>query len=280
MPCQELSLYEETGSQESMSLSKESDGKKTPSSHQAANHYALTFRPSTELTWEDVADNLKKHPNVRAFLVGPLKTAGKVDANEHHHCYIRFPLRQRGYLVRSMFPMKIPWMKAIEPNYSTTFTHVEAVNAYIKYACKGGKPLISHGDFLQSYKKPSKCSEIMDKIKQGYRRTQLEIQYPSMVSQISKMMQHRPSREHETQCLYVWGPPGTGKSTTIHKVFQAFKKLDNRADYYPKMGALKKFWDGYDNQPFVLIDDPGQFNVHYVSIRVHTHTTMPGHQEH
>jgi len=27
-------------------------------------------------------------------------------------------------------------------------------------------------------------------------------------------------------------------------------------DYYQKMGGLKRFWDGYDNQPIVWIDDP------------------------
>ena len=109
----------------------------------------------------------------------------------------------------------------------------------------------------------SKSAQILDLVKQGYRRSQLEEKYPAMTSTIAKLMTHRPTRDFETQCLYVWGPPGTGKSTTIHKVLQAFKKIDWRADYYPKMGALKKFWDGYDNQPFVFIDDPGQFNVRF-----------------
>ena len=88
-----------------------------------------------------------------------------------------------------------------------------------------------------------------------------------MVNHIGKVMAHRPPRHHETKCLYVWGPPGTGKSTTIHRVLKTFQKLDPRAGYYPKMGALKKFWDGYDNQPFVLIDDPGQFNAHFAAFK-------------
>ena len=29
------------------------------------------------------------------------------------------------------------------------------------------------------------------------------------------------------------------------------------------MGGLTKFWDGYDNQPFVVIDDPGLFDPRY-----------------
>ena len=162
-----------------------------------------------------------------------------------------------------MFPTKIAWLKAIEPNFETTHTHVEAVNAYLKYCTKERPPLYKEGDFLNSYKDRSKSGKILDLIKQGYRRSQLETQFPAMVTTVAKLMSHRPSRDFETQCLYVWGPPGTGKSTTIHKVFQAFAKIDWRADYYPKMGALKKFWDGYDNQPFCLIDDPGQFNVKF-----------------
>ena len=34
-------------------------------------------------------------------------------------------------------------------------------------------------------------------------------------------------------------------------------------DFYSKMGGLNKYWDGYDNQPIVVIDDPGLFNIQH-----------------
>ena len=202
--------------------------------------FALTFRPS-EIPIKEIAKTLKRHPNVRAYLIGDLENRGKVDSEPHYHCYLRFRLRQKPYLVRSMFPTKIAWLKAIEPNFTTTHTHVEAVNAYLKYCTKERPALFKEGDFLHSYKDRSKSAQVLDLVKQGYRRTQLETQFPAMVSTIAKLMTHRPFRDFETQCLYVWGPPGTGKSTTIHKVFQALKKIDWRADYYTKMGASTFF---------------------------------------
>ena len=263
-PSTETSPSVVTISQKLMSPLKESDGTKATCSSQAPkNHFALTFRPS-QTPIKDIAATLKRHPNVRAFMIGALETSGRVDSEPHYHCYLRFRLRQKPYLIRSFFPTKIAWLKPIEPNLETTFTHTEAVNAYIKYCTKNGPALYKEGDFMTSTKTDkSKSSQILDLVKQGYRRTQLETQFPAMTSTIARLMTHRPSREHETRCLFVWGPPGTGKSTTIHRVLQALKKLDWRADYYPKMGALKKFWDGYDNQPIVFIDDPGQFNVKF-----------------
>ena len=45
--------------------------------------------------------------------------------------------------------------------------------------------------------------------------------------------------------LWIYGPPGFGKS------FLARKRFDG--DYYPK--TLNKWWCGYDKQPTVIIDD-------------------------
>ena len=52
---------------------------------------------------DEIADVLRRHPNVRAFLIGPLEPRGRVDLEPHYHCYIRFRLRQKPYLVRAMF---------------------------------------------------------------------------------------------------------------------------------------------------------------------------------
>ena len=82
-----------------------------------------------------------------------------------------------------------------------------------------------------------------------------EPKYPQMVRVISNLMQLRPQRTHRTDLLYLYGPPGTGKTTQIFKVLSALKSLYG-IDFYCKMGGLKKFWDGYDNQEICWIDDP------------------------
>jgi len=47
----------------------------------------------------------------------------------------------------------------------------------------------------------------------------------------------------------LWGPTGVGKTSMVFRVLKALQKADV-VDYYSKGGGgLKKFWDGYDNQP-------------------------------
>jgi len=53
----------------------------------------------------------------------------------------------------------------------------------------------------------------------------------------------------------LWGPTGVGKTSMVFRVLKALQKADV-VDYYSKGGGLKKFWDGYDNQPIAWIDDP------------------------
>ena len=55
--------------------------------------------------------------------------------------------------------------------------------------------------------------------------------------------------------MYIYGPPGIGKSTYIFKWFD-LKKFNPELDYYCKVSGLSKWYDGYDNEPIVIIDDP------------------------
>lgn len=67
---------------------------------------------------------------------------------------------------------------------------------------------------------------------------------------IQKMLDQRSPCKHRTDCLF--GPPGVGKTTRIHKLLE---EVYPALDYYLKK-SLSKYWDGYDNQPIVWIDDP------------------------
>ena len=75
-------------------------------------------------------------------------------------------------------------------------------------------------------------------------------------------MRYRPPRQHKTQCLYVWGSTGMGKTTTIDRCLTSLNKLYN-IDYYKKLRGLSKFWDSYDNEPIVYVDDPVKANINY-----------------
>ena len=53
-----------------------------------------------------------------------------------------------------------------------------------------------------------------------------------------------------------------GKTTTIDRCLTSLNKLYN-IDYYKKLRALSKFWDSYDNEPIVYVDDPVKANINY-----------------
>ena len=46
------------------------------------------------------------------------------------------------------------------------------------------------------------------------------------------------------------------------------------------MGGLTKFWDGYDNQPFVVIDDPGLFDPRYKEDKINAFKNVISSEKH
>ena len=71
-----------------------------------------------------------------------------------------------------------------------------------------------------------------------------------------KQMQFFPRQEKETYVLYVYGPSGVRKSTTIFCVLTAIQAAHPQCDFYMKMGGLCKWWNSYNNQFIAWIDDP------------------------
>lgn len=85
--------------------------------------------------------------------------------------------------------------------------------------------------------------------------SEIIVEYPAMYATIAKLMMQRPRRMIKTSVLYLWGPTGVGKTTMVFRVLKTLAR-EGLIDYYSKGGGLKKYWDGYDNQPIAWIDDP------------------------
>ena len=96
---------------------------------------------------------------------------------------------------------------------------------------------------------------ILQRIRTGHRMSEILLEFPPMYSTIAKLMLQRPRRVLKTNVLYLWGPTGAGKTTMVYRVLSGLAQR-NLCDYYSKGGGLRKFWDGYDNQPIAWIDDP------------------------
>ena len=76
-----------------------------------------------------------------------------------------------------------------------------------------------------------------------------------MIEKVYKLARFRPPRCFRTEVLYIYGESGTGKTTSIWNVLK-YLQDNNYLTYYAKMGGLDKYFDGYDNQDIVWIDDP------------------------
>lgn len=77
----------------------------------------------------------------------------------------------------------------------------------------------------------------------------IRVRHYGQLKQIGKDHQKIEERKEPKRCLWYVGPPGTGKTrraTSDHP--DAYRKLQN------------KWWDGYQGQKAVIIDDLGKEN--------------------
>lgn len=158
-------------------------------------------------------------------------------------------------------------MKNIVP-YNNTCSLADAVAKYAAYINKESNEIV----FEQGYKpKPvekrkvtTKTEQIKTMIEKGMNmRAILSIPgFGGMKRQIMDNMIFAPKREEETQCLYIYGEPGTGKTHTVgeylrdlQEVCKPLKRYD--AYYYIKCNGFERFWCDYDQEKVVWLEDPG-----------------------
>lgn len=101
---------------------------------------------------------------------------------------------------------------------------------------------------------------IYDAILKGTKASILCAKYPNQYGKIYKLMRFFPPRDCRTDLVMYHGPPGTRKTTMIQRTLKALKKTYG-VTYYCKLGGLDKWFDGYDNDDLVWIDDPVTQNV-------------------
>lgn len=180
------------------------------------------------------------------------------DGKAHYHVLV---VLDRARLKNSFCPIHILKNHYCVPFEKKKDTWNSSVQAYVEYIQNKG-PHVSYGDpsLLHVGHPDTKSKEILLKIQEGYKASTLHNQCPTMIPHISKLMCQRPPRRHETRCLHVWGPPGTGKTSTVTRVMRSIDQLYGLSTYN-KVGGFAKYWDGYDNNEFIIIDDPAPFDM-------------------
>jgi len=136
-----------------------------------------------------------------------------------------------------------------------------AVKKYTNYIKGKGPGLIQKGKIIDTSQdqpkanKRTKTEIIRDLILQRVRISKIVLQFPQLIEKIYKLARLRPQRQFRTDVVYYYGPSGMGKTNSIDTLLRTIRHIYPEVDYYSKMGGLSKFWDGYDNQPIVWIDD-------------------------
>ena len=180
----------------------------------------------------------------------------------HHHWYILLNHQITKTRMQRVFWMANSWtepLKTLNPNH----TLQEAQSYYLRYIYSKGSDSLSWGSLPQpsirlEAKEQSKTSKVLYMIKSGMRLSQI-IQTPGLEAmQVpgSKLMRYRPHRKETTKVLYIYGPPGVGKTYFIMQWLRSLHYYNPELATYCKVMGLSKWYDGYDNEPIVLIDDP------------------------
>jgi len=137
--------------------------------------------------------------------------------------------------------------------------HVEiakCLNEAIEYCKKDGV-------FTERGKRPMTQSEKGETNIQRYKRAKtaaiegrfddidpdIYIRHYSTLKKINTEHQTPPAPLSVLKNEWIWGPPGSGKSSLA---------LKENPDHYLK--GLNKWWDGYNGQPVVIVDDLDQFH--------------------
>ena len=194
----------------------------------------------------------RKSGYVRYYAVSQQETTS--DGAAHWHAYVRLSQNQRASFFEDL--RRSCWIQRLERDERDLSLN-DSILRYLKYIEKNGPLLHEQGERPTERAAPrsNNSAVILQRIRTGSRMSEILLEFPAMYATIAKLMLQRPRRVLKTNVLYIWGPTGGGKTTMVYRVLSALAQ-QNICDYYSKGGGLRKFWDGYDNQPIAWIDDP------------------------
>lgn len=202
---------------------------------------------STSRRWCFTWNNYEKHINQPSNLTMPDK--GKFMIWQHERAPLTGTLHIQGYIELSS-PVRYTHLTKIWPG-----VHVESAkgdaNKNIEYCSKSESKIAGPWKLgeVTTQGQRSDLSEIADMLKSNsvseVAKTFPEnfIKYHNGIQKLKSF--YNEKRNWKTIAEYHWGPTGTGKSK------QAYERFPN-AYYKP---ADNKWWDGYEGEETVIIDD-------------------------
>lgn len=202
--------------------------------------------------------------------------------SEHWHAFLQFNYPRLGRQWRGVFNGELEnmWIRPLrtigEEGIRT------ARRNYIRYCTKNRPPDFSKGIDIHNKlgdrepredeiaiqeslegeptyeppRKKTKTSEIIkDAIIAGVRPLQLYEQFPGCVAMVRNLLPLHVNKWEKTVCAYIYGGTGVGKTTNLKRVLNYFEETWKISHYY-KISGLSKFFNGYNFDDIVVIDDP------------------------
>lgn len=138
--------------------------------------------------------------------------------------------------------------------FKTKTTHWEvAMDGYfcVGYCKAKGENFLEKGEYLASGGTSQKWKAFVDYCKDKTPKelidgpfSKMYAQYRGFAGEVSNQYRKPKILDGDLKNEWYWGPPGTGKTR---------KAWDDNPDLYVK--SINKWWDGYNNEETVLIDD-------------------------
>ena len=204
------------------------------------------------------------------------------EGEEHYHALITFKvLKPRSWVGIFGTELCNMWVRALRPYHQET--QRKATANYARYCVKEGEAIyefntpkewtgrlntedrlhIDHNidkaeeeEVQVPARKKTKTTDIIrDRIEMGATPKDLYHDFPGCVKIINDLMPLHKLNHKETYCLYIWGPTGVGKTTGLKRVLN-FIRDQFDITYYFKLGGLSKFFNGYQFDDIIVIDDP------------------------
>ena len=238
----------------------------------------MTLRTENQI--ELLRNYARNNTHVARCLIGHQETSE--EGQIHWHCLITFRvLKDRSWVAIFGHELTNMWVRALRPYRNES--QRQATANYARYCTKEGPALfelntpqewrnnihtedaltIDHNietaedDEIQiPAKRRTRTSDIIrSRIENGANPKQLYHDFPGCVGMINNLLTLHPFTHKETYCLYIWGPTGVGKTTNLKRVLN-FMREQFDITYYFKLGGLSKFFNGYNFDDIIVIDDP------------------------